>query len=103
MELEGIENAMAHQVSEQSWRFSHFIAWLVDKFTMRGKYKNWFAHGLATLYREWVRYRVKGLIDWEPLINAGSGCTAIMGVCSRLPDVMLPNLRLLYASRWPEL
>jgi hypothetical protein len=26
-----------------------------------------------------------------------------MGACSKLPDVLLPNLRLLYASKWPEL
>lgn len=70
---------------------------------MKGKYKNRLVHGLATLHREWLRRRVARLIDWEPLVEAESGCTAIMGVCSNLPDVLLPNLRLLYASKWPEL
>ncbi len=70
---------------------------------MKGKYRNRLAHGLATLHREWLRRRVAKLIDWEPLIVAESGCTAIMGVCSKLPDLLLPNLRLLYASKWPEL
>jgi hypothetical protein len=70
---------------------------------MRGKYKNQLTHRLATWHREWLRRRVARLIDWEPLSEAETGCTAIMGACSKLPDVLLPNLRLLYASRWPEL
>ena len=70
---------------------------------MKGKYKNRLAHGLATLYREWLRYRVAGLIDWEPLIEPESGCTAIMGACSNLHDVIMTNIRLHYAAKWPKL
>ena len=43
------------------------------------------------------------MVDWEPLIDPDAGCTAIIGVCSKLPDVLMANLRCLSSSRWPEL
>ena len=43
------------------------------------------------------------MVAWQPLRQPIPGCTAIIGVCSQLPDVLLANLRCLHASRWPEL
>ena len=70
---------------------------------MKGKYKHRILHAAATVRREWLRFRLTTLIDWEPLHEPESGCTAIIGVCSRLPDILIANLRCLRAARWPEL
>ena len=70
---------------------------------MEGKHKRWFVHAMATLSREWLRTRVASLVHWDPLLNPESGCTAIVGVSSKLPDVLIANLRCLSTSRWPEL
>ena len=70
---------------------------------MKGKHKNLVVHALAVLVRERLRSQVAKLVDWEPLVDPENGCTAIIGVCSKLPDVLLANLRCLSAARWPEL
>ena len=70
---------------------------------MQGKHKNQLSHWVAWVNREILRARIRGLIDWEPLARPEPGCTAIVGMCSRLPDVMAANLRCLHQSRWPEL
>lgn len=70
---------------------------------MKGKHKNFVVHALAALNREHLRSKVATLIDWEPLVNPQSGCTAIIGACSKLPDVLMANLRCLQTSKWPEL
>jgi hypothetical protein len=70
---------------------------------MRGKHKSIFIHVVAWIRRELLRSRISRLIDWEPLDNPEEGCTAIIGMCSRLPDVLAANLRCLDAFRWPEL
>jgi hypothetical protein len=70
---------------------------------MRGKYKNRFVHTLATIKRERLRSRLANLVEWEPIVAPESGCTAIVGVCSKLPEVLTANLRCLWSSRWPEL
>ena len=70
---------------------------------MRGKHSSPMTYWVAWLYREWVRARIRGLIHWTPLTAPNPGCTAIIGMCSRLPDVMAANLRCLHQSRWPQL
>ena len=70
---------------------------------MKGKHKNYFVHALATLSREFTRYKIADLVEWEALICPDAGCTAIIGVCSKLPDVLLANLRCLSAAKWPAL
>jgi hypothetical protein len=70
---------------------------------MKGKHRQWFVHALAMLNRERLRYRAARLIDWKPLVDPSGGCTAIVGVCSKLPDVLMANLRCLWAWKWPEL
>ena len=70
---------------------------------MEGKHTNWFVHALATLRRERLRWKIAGLVDWEPLSVPTSGCTAIIGTCSKLPDILIANLRCLRISRWPDL
>jgi hypothetical protein len=70
---------------------------------MKGKYSNWLVHAAASLNRDLLRKRLTGLVEWKPLINPDPGCTAIIGVCSNLPDILVANLRCLLTSRWPEL
>jgi len=70
---------------------------------MQGKHKNLIKHSLAWLYREKVRRELAPSVSWQPLRDPQPGCTAIIGMCSRLPDVLGANLRCLVAARWPEL
>lgn len=70
---------------------------------MQGKHTNPIKHGMAWLYREWLRFRIRGLVSWTVLGNPRPGCTAIIGMCSRLPDVMAANLVCLHKSRWSGL
>ena len=70
---------------------------------MQGKYNNLLKHWLAWAHREVLRARLRGLVQWKPLDSAEPGCTAVIGMCSRLPHVMAANLRCLHESRWPEL
>lgn len=70
---------------------------------MHGKHTNQLKHWTAWVYREILRARIRRLVHWKPLTHPGPGCTAIIGMCSRLPDVMAANLRCLHQSRWPQL
>jgi hypothetical protein len=70
---------------------------------MQGKHRHPIVHALATLERNWLRHRLAHCVDWLPLVSPEEGCTAIIGVCSRLPQVLLANLRCLAAVRWPAL
>jgi hypothetical protein len=70
---------------------------------MRGKHKNLLVHALAGFYRERLRWKIARLVAWQPLQHAEPGCTAIIGLSSRLPHVLGANMRCLYKSRWPEL
>jgi hypothetical protein len=70
---------------------------------MQGKHSSIFKHAAAWLYRERVRRQLSSLVSWRPLTEPASGCTAIIGMCSRLPRVLGANLRCLIAARWPEL
>lgn len=70
---------------------------------MQGKHSSIFKHAAAWLYRERIRYQLSSLVSWRPLIEPEPGCTAIIGMCSRLPKVLGANLRCLIAARWPEL
>ena len=73
-----------------------------DRF-MRGKYQKWIVHTAASLAREVLRRKLAKLVHWEPLNDPVPGCTAIIGDCSSLPNVLMANLRCLEASRWPDL
>lgn len=70
---------------------------------MRGKHSNPLIHALATVSRERLRWKIAGAAKWDRLVAPDPGCTAIIGVCSRLPDVLAATVRCLHRSRWPEL
>jgi hypothetical protein len=70
---------------------------------MQGKHSSILKHTAAWLYRERVRHQLASLVAWKPLTGPEPGCTAIIGMCSRLPRVLGANLRCLVAARWPEL
>jgi len=70
---------------------------------MQGKHSNIIKHAAAWLHRERLRYQLSSLVSWQPLNEPKPGCTAIIGMCSRLPRVLGANLRCLIAARWPDL
>ena len=70
---------------------------------MQGKHKSFIKHSAAWLYRENLRRKIAPLVTWNPIREPEPGCTAIIGMCSRLPSVLGANLRCLVAARWPEL
>lgn len=70
---------------------------------MQGKYSSWVRLAAAWGARFRVVHRLRGVVDWEPLSHPKPGCTALIGMCHRLPDVLLANLRCLAAARWPAL
>ena len=70
---------------------------------MQGKHRNPLKHVAAWIYREHVRQQLASLVRWTPLTDPQPGCTAIIGMCSRLPQVVDANLRCLIGARWPEL
>lgn len=70
---------------------------------MQGKYSNYIQYAIAWLAREQLRSRLTGVVEWDPLRKAEPGCTVVIGMCSRLPDVIIANLRCVAASRWPDL
>jgi hypothetical protein len=70
---------------------------------MQGKHNKLSTYALALAYREWLRWQLRGIVNWSPLESAEPGCTAVVGVCSRLPGVLDANLKCLNTSRWPGL
>jgi len=70
---------------------------------MQGKYTNLVRYSAAWLHREVLRARLARVVQWSPLTEPEAGCTAIIGMCSRLPHVLEANLRCLYAARWDQL
>lgn len=70
---------------------------------LRGKYNSWVHYWLAYLYRAYLRSHMTGLVSWENNKPLQDGCTAIIGMCSWLPEVLPANLRCLETARWPEL
>jgi len=69
---------------------------------MQGKHSNVLKWLAAWVARERLRKRLRGLVRWDPLTNPEPGCTVVLGMCSRLPHVLLANLRCLAASHWPD-
>lgn len=67
------------------------------------KYPTYLHFLVAKVYRDLKRYRIAKLISWEPLPILEEGCTAIIGMCSRLPYVLGANLYCLNNSRWEDL
>lgn len=70
---------------------------------MQGKYKNWLHFTAAYAKRELLRLRLADLVEWPKAPSLEPGCTAIIGMCHRLPGVLLGNLHCLLAAAWPEL
>jgi hypothetical protein len=70
---------------------------------MQGKYGNLLSYGLAWIYRRALRARARHLIAWKEGEALDPGCTALIGMCSAMPDVLLSNLRCLKDHAWPEL
>jgi hypothetical protein len=70
---------------------------------MQGKYANLLRYGLAWMYRRALRARVRRLVAWKEGEPLDAGCTAVIGMCSAMPDVLLSNVRCLKDHAWPGL
>jgi hypothetical protein len=70
---------------------------------MRGKYRNLLQLGAAWAVRARLRRRIENVVSWESTRALDPGCTAIIGMCHRLPRVLLANLRCLAQASWPAL
>jgi hypothetical protein len=70
---------------------------------MKNKYKNYLSFLIAKLHKDFKRHKISKLLSWEPLPELETGCTAIMAMCSRMPDVLAANLYCLEKNRWNDL
>lgn len=67
------------------------------------KYSNWLQYWVGVLYRVYVRLMVQWMVSWPQTGKLASGCTVIIGMCSRLPDILPANLTCLRLAKWPDL
>jgi hypothetical protein len=72
-------------------------------YAMQGKYDSWYSFLRAYAYRQWVRRRLDNLVTWPHEAPREPGCSALIGMCHRLPDVLTGNLKCLGSVAWPEL
>ena len=70
---------------------------------MADEYQNYFKFLVAKIYRNYRRYQIAKLITWEPLPPLEEGCTAIIGMCSRIPYILGANLYCLSQNQWADL
>jgi hypothetical protein len=76
---------------------------MADKAKKNEKYGSWPHFWVAYANREVLRARLKPLVSWKHHDKLDEGCTAVLGLCSKLPHVLAANLECLEACRWPEL
>lgn len=67
------------------------------------KYKTYLPFLIAKIHKNIKRYKISKLFSWKPLPPLEEGCTAIIGMCSRLPYVLGANLYCLNNSQWKDL
>ncbi|NJM86570.1 MAG: hypothetical protein HC847_04505 [Hydrococcus sp. RU_2_2] len=70
---------------------------------MKGKYRNYLDFSLAKFYKTLLRERLKNIVSWSSGDRLESGCTAVIGMCSKLPGILAANLTCLRNSKWPDL
>jgi hypothetical protein len=58
---------------------------------------------LGYVYRSLIRTSIGWLVRWRRGGRLTSGCTVIIGMCSRLPDILPANLSCLRLARWADL
>jgi hypothetical protein len=67
------------------------------------KYKTRLHFLIAKIYKDILRRKIARLITWTPVSSLEPGCTAIIGMCSKLPYVLGSNLTCLNRCRWTDL
>jgi len=67
------------------------------------KYKTYLPFLIAKIHKNIKRSKISKLFSWEPLSPLESGCTAIIGMCSRMPYVLGANLYCLEKNQWDDL
>lgn len=72
-------------------------------FRVTGKYANIAQYAAARVARTVLRRRIADLVEWPTSPPDAPGCTAIIGMCHRLPGVIEANLACLRDNAWPEL
>lgn len=70
---------------------------------MQGKYRNPLVYAAAWANRRVLRARIRDLVGWGSEAQLAHGCSAIIGMCSAMPDVLIANLTSLKDHAWPEL
>jgi hypothetical protein len=55
------------------------------------------------LFRKLTRYRIRNLVRWPECEDLEPGCTAIIGMCSSMPNVLVGNLTCLSSHAWFDL
>jgi len=67
------------------------------------KYTNPLRYYIAKTQKDFKRARIAKLFSWQPLSELEDGCTAIIGMCSRMPYVLGANLRCLNRYKFDAL
>ncbi len=67
------------------------------------KYKTYLHYLIAKIYKDQRRRQIAKIFSWQPLPPLEDGCTAIIGMCSRLPHLLAANLHCLEQCRWTQL
>jgi hypothetical protein len=66
---------------------------------VRGKYRSYVKFLAAKLLRARLRAKLRSAVDWSPLEDPIEGYTIIIGVASRLKEILRPNLRFLFQQQ----
>lgn len=67
------------------------------------KYSSWLQYWVGVIHRIYIRSMVQWMVSWSETGKLASGCTVIIGMCSRLPDLLPANLSCLRRAQWPDL
>ncbi|RKZ40521.1 MAG: hypothetical protein DRR16_32345 [Candidatus Parabeggiatoa sp. nov. 3] len=67
------------------------------------KYKTYLSFLIAKVQKNFKRHQISKLFSWQPLPELETGCTAIIAMCSRMPDVLGANLYCLNKNKWDGL
>lgn len=67
------------------------------------KYKTYLHYLVAKVYKDQRRRQIAKIFAWQPLPPLEDGCTAIIGMCSRLPHLLAANLHCLNQCQWEQL
>lgn len=83
--------------------YKKFTFTLIGLTIFMNKYKTYLHYFVAKIYKDQRRRQIAKIFTWKPLPPLEEGCTAIIGMCSRLPYLLAANLHCLSQCRWEGL